>query len=224
MSGGGVGSDDQERVVSGLTWRALIGLVAAMAALLLAVVRSASGALWLAAPAGLGALGLAIAWAKQGRERFFYGACLLGALVLLVPLQQPLDPADRGLALAGVVGLLVFLEYGHLRHRIEQLDLGEVGHLVPAALRRRLTRVLAWTTLATAAILILTAIPGPWFSSTFAQSLERGGPVGVLLVGGAVALLTATVARLRVLWAERGADVGDDEGATGAGDADAAGS
>lgn len=183
--------------------RALVALVVSQ--LLLGVAAATGGGVGLLL-AGLGALValiLAGLWYARGDKRLLYGALAAGGIGLLVPLEQPLGGLERGLALAGALALLAFLEYGHLTHRIERLGVGEEQTSVRKAMRSRLSRTLAIAALLTGGVVGLTAVPGPWFSKTFARSVERGGPLGVLLVGGAAATLTVAIARLRLFLAQR---------------------
>lgn len=186
----------------GLKARALLGLAVSQVLLLLAGILG--GAAIVAGAGALAAVVAGLVWWRREREAILYGAAAAGALTTLAPLQQPLDLPTRGAVGLGVIALVAFFEYGHLAHRAAGLDRDTLDEETEAAMRGRLTRVLAWTSLATLGVVALTAVPGPWFADAFAISVERSGPVGVLLAGGAIAGLAAGIARLRRAWAERG--------------------
>lgn len=190
----------------GLVGRAGLALAASQVLVLAAAGLGGGSGLLVAGPAAALALVLVGLWWKRADVRLLYATAVAGAIALLAPIEQPLEPLEVVLALASALALVAFLEYGHLAHRVEGLSLdedGDGGGSVLDAMRSRLTRAITWTALGTAAVVGLTAVPGPWLSDAFARSVERQGPVGILLVGGAVATLTVSVARLRQYLAER---------------------
>lgn len=169
------------------------------------------GGLALGAAVGCALLSLALGgcWYVRKDQRLLYGGAAAATGPLLVPLQLPIEVVERVIGLVAVLALVAALEYGHLVHRIERMEVGNEVEAVARAMSHRLSRTLALTGLGVAVVVSLTAVPGPWFGEAFARSVERSGPTGVLLVAGGLSTLIVALARVRLLWLDRGPSAED---------------